>query len=117
MSTTKQTPEEWMKLLAPLLLHLKGGGKVAIKGRIEPFRLRTFLEVSVHDLLDNPDQYEIHREPREIYKIQDPRINWASEVYTEAEAKRVREHYGLQKPHGEQLNITRYVEDLTYKPS
>jgi hypothetical protein len=90
----------------PLLEHLASGGKVTYK----PNGMVMFVDrADLETILNNPSNYTIHREPRVVY------VNH----YTDGDvcAHLSEELAKKWSNTGGQSNMSRYVEDLNWKPS
>lgn len=89
----------------PLLEHLASGGKVIYDG--------VDLDVTgvvLNTLLELPKHYTIHREPKAVFITVSPGGSSISSYDDLASAMRFVEA-------NPSFSITRYVEDLTWKPS
>jgi hypothetical protein len=88
----------------PLLEHLASGGKVTYK----PNGMVMFVDrADLETILNNPSNYTIHREPRELF------VN----CYPTGEAYGYPSKAEAESRAGHGAKLARYVEDLNWKPS
>jgi hypothetical protein len=93
----------------PLLEHLASGGKVTYK----PNGMVMFVDrADLETILNNPSNYTIHREPRELW------VNHyeggSTLTYTTEECAKIGAKNSCSTP---RPTTARYVEDLNWKPS
>jgi hypothetical protein len=88
----------------PLLEHLASGGKVTYK----PNGMVMFVDrADLETILNNPSNYTIHREPRELF------VN----CYPTGEAYGYPSKAEAESRAGHGAKLARYVEDLNWQPS